>query len=861
MDEVFDNNYKTNLHTKILEKENNNIQNAEENRPLKEIIYEENIKEKKNLKKVLQNIENKLNEEIYQKENGNIQENENENENENEDEDEDKKNNKIETNILLAFVEKRKDKKYIWFLWSIFSIFLPLFISINLIGIFQIISVMNALYEAIKRAIVCYLDWENKEDKSYYESYNFYSFYFKESINEGIEFDLIETMGFLGTIFVKFYGFRISSILFMILDGISLFLIMNFFSQYNDTFEKYSILQILYLIACYILLFIGVGSSALLSQQLLIDNYEKYSSFLKQVENYDNKDEKKDEIQKKDEKEEEKQNIPYFILICLTSIIGFLFKYILNVFISYRKYKYDNIIDDNYFNNSTNTNITDNDNEINNIKFSHDKLLFFFIIVIYVGSIIISISFYHCFRYVYEEDEIDDDEEKSDRKYCQIFGYMFYLQKVKNINKEKNQLKQSVIRLESEEKEKITVTKLFQADEYIAKKTKIKEKKRIFRRTYECIKKYCSKFFFNLKILSDSLKTCCDEIICRYFCCGKQNLCRCCFCCECCSCCGVCVKIEDKDYELNEGYFCYCYKSKKNLKWFNRFIRDETQIKLLPLLVEYFLIQLSTVAFETIFDENNEEGYNEFNDFKSILQFIFIFAFSLFLFFYLTISFSRILIYLSEDRNQKNPQNVINKIEAYTGKLSNKILNGTYGLIIFNGFYSFIVSLICLSKDVKNNYYFYIPILMNKFYFFTFAHHCTVYTDIEDEIDFFSCATLLSIYLQIWDFCIDLLKICPINVLLIIQIIFSSLIILLTLYFLSLLMCFFGYFWLALLYLLSFLFSFGGFWFFKCHEKYKCEEYKFCSKHKEKCHNEECIYKCFKSKENYEMFKNKIFNN
>ena len=202
-------------------------------------------------------------------------------------------------------------------------------------------------------------------------------------------------------------------------------------------------------------------------------------------------------------------------------------------------------------------------------------------------------------------------------------------------------------------------------------------------------------------------------------------------------------KVNDEDYEIKEEYFCYCYKSKRNLKWFNRFIRDDTQIRLIPLLLEYFLVQLSTIAFEVIFDENNEEGFNDYNDFLSILKFVIIFAFSLFLFFYLTISFGQIFIRLSEGNNNENPENQIDKIEKYTGKLSNKILNGTYGIIIFNGFYSFIVSLICLSKDVKNNYYFYIPILMNKFFFFTFAHHCTVFTDTEDGIDFFSCATLL----------------------------------------------------------------------------------------------------------------------
>ena len=854
-----------NLNENFLE-ENNNIQQkgGEEAIPLKKKIYAENIQEKIKLKTVLQSIESKLNEEINKKE-------EDQNDEAEEKKEEEKKRTK---QILRAFKEQRKNKKYIWFLWAIFSIFLPFFTVINLTGIFQIISVMNALFEAFKRSITCYLDLEDKEDKSYYEFYNFYSFYFKESINEGIEFDLIETMGFLGTIFFKFYGFRISSAIFMLLNCISLFLIMNFFSQYSDTFEKYSLFQIIYLFFCNVLLFIGVGSSALLSQQILIDNYERYSSFLKEIDKMDNNIEqiKQNEQNEENTKEEEKQDTPYFILICVTSILGFLIKYILDVIISYEKNTFDqkyNITDIYDINNTISDNNVDVNEKISKI-FSHDKILFIFIIIIYGGSILISIALYHCLRYVYEDEGVQQTQENDHSRNCQIFGYMFYLKKIKsnkneNINNLKKYFSQNILQNNPQE-DKETVTQIVHGSEY-KKQQEIKKEQSIGKRTLQWIQKFFLKICLIFKLFSDSLKSCVNEIVCNYFCCGKKNICCCCFCCECleCNCCKCCKccdeyvkKVNDEDYEIKEEYFCYCYKSKRNLKWFNRFIRDDTQIRLIPLLLEYFLVQLSTIAFEVIFDENNEEGFNDYNDFLSILKFVIIFAFSLFLFFYLTISFGQIFIRLSEGNNNENPENQIDKIEKYTGKLSNKILNGTYGIIIFNGFYSFIVSLICLSKDVKNNYYFYIPILMNKFFFFTFAHHCTVFTDTEDGIDFFSCATLLSIYLEIWDFFLDLLKKCPINILLYFQLFLSSVIILASLGFLSIFLCFFGIFWFTFLYLLSFLFSFGGFWFFKGYEKCKCDEYEICKKHDLVCHNEDRIYKCFKGKENFEKFKSKL---
>jgi len=67
---------------------------------------------------------------------------------------------------------------------------------------------------------------------------------------------------------------------------------------------------------------------------------------------------------------------------------------------------------------------------------------------------------------------------------------------------------------------------------------------------------------------------------------------------------------------------------------------------------------------------------------------------------------------------------------------------------------------------------------MNKFYFFVFNNHCTVYTDNEDNIDYFSSATLLSIYLFIWEQFIKLIKKLPIKFLLYFQILISFIIIL-----------------------------------------------------------------------------------
>ena len=363
--------------TNLIDEQDNKQDNKQDNN-IKNIDEKEPFKKSKDIKSILKHIEKGLNEE-----------------------DDDKEDEKeeypikvelegnqgqitiIKTQLQTCWAHNYDNKIDRILIKTFFYLFLPFLTSINLIGIFQIISVMNALYKALIGSIWCYFDWEDKEDKSYYDFYNFYSFYFKESINEGIEFDLIETMSFLGMIFYNFYGYKISSILFMIPNVLSFFLIYMLFSQYNDNSDKYNLFQILYLFSSWALLFIGVGSSALLSQQMLIDNYGDYISFLKQInfEDYQNNEDDQDNN---------------FIFICVTSIIGALIKYIFDIIISRKKYKFDqkyNIIDFNDINSNIKNN-NNTSNEINNIIYSHDKLLFFVsIICIYGGTIILSIIF------------------------------------------------------------------------------------------------------------------------------------------------------------------------------------------------------------------------------------------------------------------------------------------------------------------------------------------------------------------------------------------------------------------------------------------------------------------------------------
>ena len=98
---------------------------------------------------------------------------------------------------------------------------------------------------------------------------------------ESFDFNLMMLMAFLGDILLKSRGFRVSVSVFAVFNIISMFLILNFsFDDYNHDYNTYSLFQFIYLLICWILLFVGVGASALLSQQIIIDSNYKYEKYI-----------------------------------------------------------------------------------------------------------------------------------------------------------------------------------------------------------------------------------------------------------------------------------------------------------------------------------------------------------------------------------------------------------------------------------------------------------------------------------------------------------------------------------------------------------------------------------------------------
>ena len=299
-----------------------------------------------------------------------------------------------------------------------------------------------------------------------------------------------------------------------------------------------------------------------------------------------------------------------------------------------------------------------------------------------------------------------------------------------------------------------------------------------------------------------------------------------------------CCEKNDNLFKKNKEFFCYCYQAKRKQNWFNKFITSEIQKKIFPYMLEYFFLQFLTIGFEKQYYDipikqfkpsyNNETEYHQnYNYYTSITLlkeedlFNFInFIITFFLFFYITLSFNTILnLAKGSKTTDKIQYNAINK-------LSNGILDGTHGILIFDGVYSLILSSIYLADNeasiFQSHYFIFAPILMNKFYYFTLIYFCVSFSESKKKFDLISGSTLISIYLLLWDFIISLIRdLSNLKGLYITQIVFACFPSLLVSFYLvvlifgiifSVFVCDFKGIFSFLFCFCSFILCFGGFW-------------------------------------------------
>ena len=443
-------------------------------------------------------------------------------------------------------------------------------------------------------------------------------------------------------------------------------------------------------------------------------------------------------------------------------------------------------------------------------KYSNDKSLFSTIIYIYLISIGCSILLYTFFVCIFTKNEKEKNKKGDSYRVCENFGYTIY-------------------------SEDISLKKILPCC------------------CGECVKLFCETSLHCICMVINSLIHCFYKLIKDESFKGNYVNEKDC----CCSMCSFC-EYHENDFEKNKEFFCYCYQAKRKQNWFKKFITSDVQKNIFPYMIEYFILKILTIAFEkqyldfednngiidnknntnkTIIEEvinfinvtninnnNNQTSENShiiFNLKMKELETFIVFIISFFLFFYLTLSFNTLLSFADDSNNEKG-----NKKKKLVGikRISNGILDGIHGILIFDGVLALIFSSLYLSNEnnmlFKSQNFFLIPILMNKFYYFTLIYFCISYSEEKKKFDLISGATLISIYLLIWDLIISLIRNnATLNALYILQIIFASIpclilliiiILLIVAFFMPEMSCCERFVYLGCL--SSFIICFGGFW-------------------------------------------------
>ena len=182
---------------------------------------------------------------------------------------------------------------------------------------------MSTLFEVIVNTVPFFIKSLRNDPQSpfsiddFNEKYNFYDKLMTRTLNEPFDFNLMLFMAFLGNALLKAKGLTFTLGIFCILiNGAAFVLLYVFdFKDYDSEYNSFTLLKILYLIFCYILLFIGVGSSALLSQQIIVESNVKYNEYLvtrkeeREKKLKEKEDNKKDIKEKRKKEEEERKSL------------------------------------------------------------------------------------------------------------------------------------------------------------------------------------------------------------------------------------------------------------------------------------------------------------------------------------------------------------------------------------------------------------------------------------------------------------------------------------------------------------------------------------------------------------------------
>ena len=682
--------------------------------------------------------------------------------------------------LLQREINGNKDTGFNYFMFHVIAM---LFSTIFLIGTFQLISLKSALWDLLKESGSKYIECTFKNNCTIYGNstsieadmknnnntrivYEFYDYFHNTSMTETIDFNLMMITGFIGDSLLNSIGFGWSYFVLSLFNfgGILWIFCFNFEFKEFGIFD-YGWPKILSIFVIYIILLIGIGGSALLSQKIIVDGLNKYKTYKinkklrelntesnnnpEMMELKDKKDDKtqnyrpikttrtirfrkgdlrgEDDIKKEKQylKERENNKFDFYFIICVDTTFGYFGKYGINLLLD----KLLEFIFD---------------------KKEYEKGYYLLgITILYFISFVLSLVFYCIFFSCFFTKNNKGENTGNEYSICQICGYIIYSQ---NIIKDKSP-------------------------------------------PLSGFKKFIKSFCEAIKLCCESTNHCCNIVGCslcnRVRVCEKKenenngnnenddneiNNCEC-------YCCCCCPEYNKDDYKKKKEFFCYCYQMERKSYRCDQFFTNKIQKKIVPYMLVYFSLQLTTIAFQQIHEDKK-------NYFVHKKTFMLIFLSCFYFFFYFSISLYRFNTMVENDDtngdddmdNDKEElfqnnfpeeddkiQKVIRKSKKSdnVSKMSHETKNGLFAILLFNGTFSFIFSFIYLfHKSNKFKEYIFennmniifIPILMNKFYYFTLNYYYTYTSEVNKKFNVFSSSTLISMYLLVYDFIIWAIK-------------------------------------------------------------------------------------------------------
>ena len=601
------------------------------------------------------------------------------------------KEDKSSNNKDIDIIGKKKNfcgweyTKYLSFNFNFLGI---LFVIFNLVGIYQLIGLLNStqkemifgiksfLFEKNRTSIFNYTNSSIDYIENHFENYTF-----KNLPN----FNLLSLTSILGNLCIKMMGFIISTFIFMAVNSIILLLYISF--QFPP--EKYdNFYQLLLLILYFVLLLITVGSISLMSQQIYFDGLRKYlnlkeNQFIYIINPNDNEKEK--------ESKNKQEKMTFFQYICFTQIPAYLIYFGINFFLMKK----------NYYGN-----------------------LFLMNIIVYVSSTIISLAIYFFYSLVFIKGD-ENSNKKSKKKISRICGYVIY--------SETNML--SMEKKDDNDKNNNNDEIILTNNSINNKRNELKNNKKDKEESVSCvsIKLGCRKFYHyasNSPVLE--------------FCLCKCYLSYCCCCC-CCNFCEYCNNNDINEFSQDDEQFCYCYKVQRKVSWFCDLLFKNN---ILEIIIINILLEMSTIGFEKQINQNFENNELNINFFIIIAYISFFLMFSILNNFFCLnkdINTNK-TIKNKKDEEEENSFYSILQFGKNVGNLSGITISNIFFVTIFSGFSYFGNETL---KNFTNKYLILFPLGLTKFFYFILINSLVNIVDYHN-IDLLSNSTIISLFFFIY---------------------------------------------------------------------------------------------------------------